>query len=72
MSIKNRQYRNFDPSSGYPASKSLFYECLKCGDAIPSLPDDSTHCTCRNIMIDAGYGRIKMQEAERVRLFSET
>jgi hypothetical protein len=71
MSTTKREYHSFDPSSGYPASKSLSYECLKCGDVVPSLPDDSVHCTCRNIMIDADYGRIKIQEPSKVKLFSE-
>jgi hypothetical protein len=66
-----RTYRSFNPATGYPASKGLFYECLKCGEVVPSKPDDSTSCKCRNIMIDVDYGRMRIQEPDRVRLFSE-
>ncbi|MCD4824437.1 MAG: hypothetical protein K8S55_07510 [Phycisphaerae bacterium] len=72
MTNNKRQYHQFNPSKGFPASKSLSYECLNCGEVIPSLPEDSVHCTCRNIMIDADYGRISIQEPDLVRLFSET
>ena len=65
-----RSYHSFDPSSGYPAGSALFYECLKCGVTVPSLPKESTHCRCRNIMIDAEYGRIKIRDHTRVRLSS--
>ena len=67
-----KHYIQFDPSEGYPARYDLFYECLRCGETIPSLPPDSTHCKCRNIMIDADYGRIKIQDHSQVRLYSET
>jgi hypothetical protein len=65
-----RTYRSFNPATGYPMAKGLFYECLKCGEVVPSQPDDSTCCKCRNIMIDVDYGRMRIQEPERVRLFS--
>lgn len=72
MSSENtkRSYHNFDPTSGYPAGSNLFYECQRCGEIVPSRPQDSTHCQCRNIMIDVDYGRIKIQDAARVKLFS--
>jgi hypothetical protein len=65
-----RTYQNFNPVNGYPAGSNLFYECLKCGEVVPSRPKDSTHCQCRNIMIDTDYGRIKIQEHAKVKLFS--
>ena len=66
-----REYLDFDSSSGYPASKEMWYECSKCGDTVESYPDDSTHCTCRNIMIDADYGRIVIQDHSKVKLFKK-
>ncbi len=27
-----------NPSAGYPVGHDLYYECLRCGDVIPSLP----------------------------------
>ncbi len=65
----NREYCNLNLVTGYPADKSLFYECLKCGDVVPSKPADSTHCKCRNIMIDTDYGRVDVQDTTKVRLF---
>jgi hypothetical protein len=66
---KNRQYLTFDPSKGYPANKDLYYECLKCGDVIPSIPKTETDCKCRNIMIDVGFSRMDIQDPAKVRLF---
>lgn len=67
----NRTYHSLNPSAGYPADKGLFYECLQCGELVPSLPDDSMSCKCCNMRIDVDYGRIVVKEPERVRLFSE-
>jgi hypothetical protein len=69
---RKRKYREFDPSTGYPADESLYYECLRCGDIIPSLPSDNTHCRCRNIMIDIDYGRLKLQDDTQVKMFAES
>ena len=63
-------YQGFDESTGYPAGSNLFYECLRCGDVIPSLPNESSHCKCRNVMIDVDYGRVKVQDKSKAKLFS--
>jgi len=65
-----RKYQTIEPDKGYPAGKNLYYECLVCGDVIPSRPDDDLSCKCRNIMIDVGYGRLKIQDHTKARLFS--
>ncbi len=65
-----KNYRSFDPLKGYPADDRLFYECLQCGDIIPSIPKDSCRCSCRNIMIDIDYGRISIQDNNQIKLFS--
>jgi hypothetical protein len=65
-----KTYRDFNPKSGYPAAKDLFYECLRCSEIVPSLPIDSAHCQCRNIMIDVDYGRVSIQDPANVKLFS--
>jgi len=65
-----KSYHSFNPSAGYPAGSNLFYECQRCGEAVPSRPLDSTHCKCRNIMIDADYGRIDIEDHAQVKLFS--
>lgn len=66
---KDRQYLTLDLSKGYPAGKDLYYECLKCGDVIPSLPDDDISCKCRNIMVDIGASRFKLYDPTKARLF---
>ena len=63
-------YRAFDPTKQYPAEKNLFYDCLVCGNTIPSLPRRNVSCKCRNIQIDAGSGRIEIRDHAKVRLFS--
>jgi hypothetical protein len=65
-----RVYYDVDPATGYPAGSDLFYECQRCGDVLPSRPEDNAACTCRNIMIDVDYGRIKIQDHAKVKLFS--
>ena len=65
-----KSYHSFDPAKGYPAGDNLYYECLKCGDVIPSMPDDDIHCKCRNIMIDVGFSRLTIQDHKQAKLFS--
>jgi len=65
----NKKYIQFDPNEGYPIGDDLFYECLHCGEVVPSSPSESTHCECRNIMIDIDYGRIKIQDHSLVKLY---
>ena len=65
-----RIYQAFDPSGGYPASSHLFYECLRCGEVVPSLPKDSLNCTCWNICIDVDYGRIAVEDHSKVKVFT--
>jgi len=64
-----KRYVKFDPSKGYPSGKDLFYECLRCGVAIPSRPTESIHCKCRNIMIDVECGRLGIDDHSKARLF---
>ena len=66
---KDRVYLPFDPHKGYPAGKHLFYECLNCGDCLPSTPPDSTHCSCENIWIDVDFGRMIVRDNDLIRLF---
>jgi hypothetical protein len=65
----NRHYLSFNAKAGYPAGALLYYECGRCGIVVPSQPDDSAHCECRNIMIDVDYGRFSVEDPEQVRLF---
>ncbi|MFA5256707.1 MAG: hypothetical protein WC360_01030 [Opitutales bacterium] len=65
----DRVYIPIEPSQGYPAGKTLYYECLVCGCVVPSMPDDDTSCKCRNIMIDVGFSRMVIDDPIKVRLF---
>ena len=65
-----RSYFSFNPEVGYPAAVNIFYECLGCGGVLPSLPTDSVHCKCRNIMIDTDYGRVAVTDHSKVRCFT--
>ena len=65
-----KSYLGFSPSAGYPAGSNLFYECQRCGESVLSRPPNSTHCKCRNVMIDVDYGRIKIQDPTQVKLYS--
>ena len=65
-----RVYFTFDSENGYPGGTDIFYECVKCGDVIPSTPASSAHCACRNVMIDADYGRISIGDQVYVKAFS--
>lgn len=67
-----REYRAFDPNLGYPTGPDLFYECLRCGRVLPSRPAECIQCDCRNIVIDADYGRIAIRDAAQARLFAKT
>jgi hypothetical protein len=69
LSNKKKIYLNFEPAMGYPVSKSIFYECGLCGDYIPSQPDRSVRCKCRNIVIDADAGRVSVKNEEQFKVF---
>jgi hypothetical protein len=59
------------PSRGYPTGRDMFYECLRCGDILPSAPSDNVQCKCRNIMIDVDYGRIVVQAQQQFKIFND-
>lgn len=65
----NRQYIAADISQGYPAGIDMYYECMRCSDIIPSLPDNSTYCSCRNIAIYPEDYRMNIDEITLTRFF---
>jgi hypothetical protein len=67
-----KTYQSFDPTKGYPAGSNLFYECLKCGEVVPSYPKDDTGCKCGNIAIDVSGARMFVQDHGQIKLFSLT
>lgn len=66
-----RVYWSFDHTTGYPVGPNLYYECLRCGEVLPSLPDDSCQCNCWNIGIEIGFSRIAVDDPTQVRLFEQ-
>ncbi len=49
-----KQYFAIDPTRSTPRGPDVFYECLKCGDVIPSI--EEAHgpwtCRCHSIILD--------------------
>lgn len=70
MSNSKRNYIAFNPSDGYPARLGHFYECMRCGDVVPSVPKETGGCRCDNIFIDVDAGRIAVKDVSRLKLFS--
>ena len=66
-----KHYIPFEPTKEIPFRDGLFYECMKCGKVIPGDNKHNVHCDCRNIFIDADYGRIQIRDYSLVRLFDE-
>ncbi|EEF61347.1 hypothetical protein Cflav_PD4368 [Pedosphaera parvula Ellin514] len=66
---ENRKYREFDAAKTYVGEKNLYYQCLTCGNAIPTMPKKDVTCKCGNITVDAS-GRLTVQNQEKIKLFS--
>lgn len=66
---QRRHYVRFDPALGYLGGPQLFYECLLCGDVVPSIPPKPTDCQCRNIIVDIDAGRMNIRDHTSARLF---
>ncbi len=64
--------RPFNPKRGYSVGPHLFYKCLLCGDVLPSLPPQSTKCTCGNIQIDTYDARMGIRDHSKACLLEET
>ena len=59
----------FDFRSGYPAGPNLVYECLRCGDFVPSKPASNIGCKCDNIFVDIDAGRFSVDHDDQIKLF---
>lgn len=64
-----RKYLDVDPARGYPAGDSIRYECLACGDALPSIPAHAAACGCRNVIVDVDAGRVSVKDAAKFRAY---
>ena len=69
-----KQYIDFDPKQGYPAGKTIVYECLACGGTVSSMPSyqEPWACTCGNVSVDGDAGRVSVTNAAQLRAFRTT
>lgn len=66
----HRTYHAIDDHAPLPCGPAMFYECMKCGDTVESLPAGSVYCSCGNIAIDVDYGRLSIKDFENARCFT--
>lgn len=66
--MNDRQY--LDISKGLPSGETIYYECLLCGDILPSISEHGAACQCRNVIIDVYAGRVALKDANNLRAFS--
>ncbi len=66
---ERRTYIEVSGKGGWPVAPNLHYECLRCGDILPSLPRDNLQCSCHNIEIDVDYGRFGARHPNLMRAF---
>ncbi|WP_299490940.1 hypothetical protein [uncultured Shewanella sp.] len=68
---KKKKYIDFEPNQrkGYPAGKSIFYECSICGDVVESRPEHFAECQCQNITVDTAGGRLTITYPEKFKIF---
>jgi len=59
----------YDLRAGHPSRKNCFYECLICGDVLPSQPEDDIDCKCKNIIIDVSANRLVIEDPLKTRFF---
>jgi len=62
----NVEIADIDLNQGCPVAKDVFYACKKCGIVVPSLPDDSMGCSCKNVFIDIDYARVSIKDESAV------
>lgn len=66
-----RHYLSVNFNRGYPGDPSIYYECMICGNVVPSLPKQSLSCKCSNIHIDIGQGRVAIRDLKKIRVYEE-
>lgn len=65
----DRNYLNFDFSKGYPAGTGIRYECGVCGSTLPSIPEHSVACKCRNVIVDVDAGRVAVKDNSKLKAY---
>lgn len=69
MTSSTRTYFPIDPSRPTPRGPDISYECLKCGDVIPSIEEARGPwcCRCKAIMLDFSTRRASFRDATSAR-----
>ena len=69
-----RTYFPIDPTRSTPRGPDVFYECLKCGDIIPSVEEarGPSHCRCYAIKLDFDMHRAHFDSPGEVRGIRES
>jgi hypothetical protein len=57
---------DYNDSSQVPKDKGLYYRCLRCGDVMPSVPNDNIACKCSNIYIDVDMWRLDIADFSKM------
>ena len=66
-----KKYVNFNPAQGFPAGKTIFYECSLCNEVIQSIPVNAASCKCGNITVDSDAGRVSVKDESHLRVFKK-
>ncbi|MCG3133535.1 MAG: hypothetical protein HMLKMBBP_00713 [Planctomycetes bacterium] len=69
-----REYFSIDPSKPIPRGPDVTYECLKCGDVIPSVEQAGSpwHCRCHTVKLDHDAHRASFEDPSAVRGIRES
>ncbi len=69
LELAKRTYYQFQAANNYSAAKNLYYECIVCGNVIPSASGKEVSCKCRNLTVDAS-GHPTVQNHQKIKVFS--
>jgi len=58
-----------DSDGAWHSEPNMWYRCLSCNRIVSASPTASASCKCRNIEIDAGYGRLDIRDEVMVEAF---
>lgn len=67
--MSEKQYLDAGLARGFPAGEAIRYECLLCGDTLPSIPKHPIACKCRNVIVDIDAGRVAVKDRESFRAY---
>lgn len=62
---------NITKETRLPRDKNVFYQCLKCGEMVPSTPPKSMGCKCGNIFIDKEYFRAIIEDYPQAKVLKK-